>query len=183
MSRILIISGHPRLDESIANATILRGVRDLAEVTIRHLDQLYPDYTIDVDAEQAALLEADTVVLQFPFYWYSVPALLKKWIDDVLSYGFAYGSAGDKLKGKTLILSCTVGGPEASYGDGGHNHFTIEQLFRPLHQTAMLAGMVFHPPVVTHGMIFIPGVYNTRETVERGARDHAERLAAVLAQG
>jgi len=48
------------------------------------------------------LLEHDRIVLQFPMYWYSMPPLLKKWLDDVLTYNFAYGSKGDKLKGKDL---------------------------------------------------------------------------------
>jgi glutathione-regulated potassium-efflux system ancillary protein KefG len=47
-----------------------------------------------------ALVEADTVALQFPFHWYSVPGILKEWIDRVLSYSFAYGSTGTKLHGK-----------------------------------------------------------------------------------
>ena len=44
---------------------------------------------------QVALVAADTIVFQFPFYWYSVPPLLKEWIDLVLEHGFAYGLEGD----------------------------------------------------------------------------------------
>ncbi|GAL26611.1 NAD(P)H oxidoreductase YRKL [Vibrio variabilis] len=46
------------------------------------------------------MIKADVIVLQFPFYWYSMPALLKKWMDDVFSFNFAYGPEGDKLKVK-----------------------------------------------------------------------------------
>ena len=60
----------------------------------------YPDFQIDVEHEQSALLAHDRVIFQFPMYWYSVPPLLKKWLDDVLTYGFAYGSSGDKLAGR-----------------------------------------------------------------------------------
>ncbi|RTL87458.1 flavodoxin family protein [Ancylobacter aquaticus] len=70
--------------------------------TSRDLYAEYPDFTIDVEREQQLLLEHDRIVLQFPMYWYSMPPLLKKWLDDVLTYNFAYGSKGDKLKGKDL---------------------------------------------------------------------------------
>ncbi|UAA39828.1 NAD(P)H-dependent oxidoreductase [Paraneptunicella aestuarii] len=182
MTNTLIISGHPNLQNSVANQLILNRVKTQMEgVTIRYLDQLYPDARIDIEQEQAALLDADVVVLQYPFYWYSVPGLLKTWIDQVFSYGFAYGSAGDKLKGKRFILSFTIGGPQEAYDPLGYNHFTIEQLVLPLQQTAYLAGMVFEKPIYTHRMIYIPNVYNTREEVEQRANEHAGRLIEAIA--
>ena len=177
MSNILVISGHPDLDQSNTNTVILEQLtRSLDHVSLRRLDTLYPDYRIDIAAEQQALLDANIIVLQFPFYWYSVPALLKKWIDDVFAYDFAYGSRGDKLKGKDFMLSFTIGGPKESYQPLGYNHFSIEQLLRPLEQTAYLAGMTYHPPTYTHSMVFIPGVYNTLEGVQTLAQDHAQQL-------
>jgi len=177
MSQVVVISGHPNLEQSYTNSVILEQLNtDLSSVDIRRLDALYPDYQIDVAAEQKALLDAEVIVLQFPFYWYSTPALLKKWLDDVFSYNFAYGAEGDKLKGKDLFLSFTVGGPEESYDPLGYNHFTVEQLIHPLQQTAYLAGMNFRPPVYTHRMVYIPGVYNTLEDVQERAKAHADRL-------
>ena len=179
MSRTLIISGHPNLAESNTNTLIIeRLTSELEDVEVRYLDRLYPDFNIDVKAEQQALITADTVVLQFPFYWYSTPALLKKWLDDVFSYNFAYGAQGDKLKDKNLILSFTVGGPKEAYDPLGYNHFTIEQLIHPLQQTAYLAGMKYCTPVYTHQMVYIPGVYNDLSEVQARAHNHADRLLA-----
>ncbi|MFD2165612.1 NAD(P)H-dependent oxidoreductase [Thalassotalea euphylliae] len=181
MSKVLVISGHPNLASSYTNSSILTALSaEVSDIEIRHLDQLYPDYQIDVAAEQAALLSADTIVFQFPFYWYSVPALLKKWLDDVFAYDFAYGSKGDKLKGKNLILSFTIGGPEESYDPLGYNHYPIEELIKPLKQTAYLAGLNMLPSIYTHRMVFIPGVYNTQEDVEKRALNHASRLIDTL---
>lgn len=177
MKKILVVSGHPNLAGSYANKVILKEIEGADfDLRIRKLDDLYPDYRIDVEREQAVLVEADVIVLQFPFYWYSVPALLKKWIDDVFCYGFAYGSCGTKLRGKDFLLSITIGGPEESYTPLGFNHFPILQLLHPLEQTAYLSGMTWHEPVFTHSMIYIPGVYNTQEGVEERARQHAARL-------
>jgi glutathione-regulated potassium-efflux system ancillary protein KefF len=90
MSKVVIISGHPDLEASYTNKIILEeAAKGISSVDIRRLDTLYPDYRIDVEAEQAALVTADVIVLQYPFYWYSTPALMKKWVDDVLAGGFA----------------------------------------------------------------------------------------------
>jgi len=181
MSRVVVISGHPNLEASWTNKVILEKLKtDVESIDIRRLDQRYPDYQIDIEAEQAALVKADIIVLQFPYYWYSVPALLKKWIDDVFAFNFAFGPEGDKLKNKQFILSFTVGGPEESYGPLGYNHFSVEQLIRPLEQLAYLSGMNYQPPVYTHRMVYIPDVYNTQEAVEARATEHAERLLALV---
>lgn len=183
MSRVLVISGHPNLSESNTNQIILDSLAaNIENIEIRRLDDLYPSYQIDIQEEQQALLAADTIVLQFPFYWYSVPGLLKKWMDDVFSYDFAYGSKGDKLHGKDFILSFTIGGPEESYDPLGYNHFSIAQLVQPLQQTAYLSGMKFHAPVYSHGMVYIPNVYNELENVETKAKAHSKRLIKQLNQ-
>ncbi len=181
MSQVLVISGHPNLDASNTNKVILNQLTEhLSDVEVRRLDRLYPNYQIDVEAEQAALVKADVIVLQFPFYWYSIPALLKKWIDDVFSYNFAYGAKGDKLKGKELILSFTIGAPEEAYTPLGYNHFSIEDLLKPLQQTAYLTGMNYVKPIYSHSMVYIEGVYNKLEEVEARARVHADRLQAMI---
>lgn len=181
MSKVLVISGHPNLDESYTNTVIIDELKaGLNDVEVRRLDTLYPNYQIDVEEEQAALVSADVVVLQFPFYWYSSPALLKKWVDDVFNFNFAYGPEGDKLKGKDFILSFTVGGPEESYDPLGYNHFTIEQFVYPFQQTAYLAGMNYRKPIYTHRMVYIPNVYNKLEEVQARAKDHASRLLAQI---
>ncbi|MEM6584083.1 MAG: NAD(P)H-dependent oxidoreductase [Pseudomonadota bacterium] len=180
MGNILVVSGHPDLASSNANQLILEALSArLDGISITRLDQRYPDYRIDIEREQAALRRADIVVLQFPFYWYSVPALLKKWIDDVFAYGFAYGSTGDKLQGKILLASFTIGGPSDAYQATGYNHFSLEQLLRPLEQTAYLAGMTFES-VYSHGMVYIPQVYNRLDEVKGRAQAHAEELISVL---
>ncbi|EKH0213078.1 NAD(P)H-dependent oxidoreductase, partial [Escherichia coli] len=108
MKNILVISGHPELTHSVANATILDEVETaLPDVEIRRLDRLYPDGKFNIAAEQESLLRADVIVWQFPFSWYGLPGLMKKWLDEVFVHGFAHGSTA-KLGGKKLILSFTT---------------------------------------------------------------------------
>lgn len=67
MKNVLIISGHTDLAASVANKTILETLNErLPEAEIVKLDELYPDFKIDVEAEQQKLLRADIIVLQFP---------------------------------------------------------------------------------------------------------------------
>jgi putative NADPH-quinone reductase len=67
MPHILIVSGHPDLNHSIANATILDELATaLPDAEIRRLDWLYPDGKFNIAAEQESLLQADVIVWQFP---------------------------------------------------------------------------------------------------------------------
>ncbi|CAK6441456.1 unnamed protein product [Pipistrellus nathusii] len=75
--------------------------------------------TSDIVAEQKKVQEADLVIFQFPLYWFSVPAILKGWMDRVLCQGFAFDLPGfydaGFLKGKLALLSLTTGSPAEMY--------------------------------------------------------------------
>lgn len=179
--KTLVILSHPNLANSVANKSIINIFKQSGKnIIIRHLDEIYHDYDIDIAAEQRELLAADTIVLQFPFYWYSAPASLKNWIDKVLTFNFAYGPEGDKLKGKNLLISTTVGGPSESYSPLGYNHFKVTDLLLPFEQTAYLTGMNYLPPIYTNSCVYIPNIYNVKKEVESRAADHAKRVLLQL---
>ena len=181
MKKAVVLVAHPYLNErSIGNKIIVEALKKMDNVDVRDLYALYPDFKIDEKAEQAALLDADLIVFQFPFYWYSTPSILKEWQDIVLSYGFAFGSTGDKLKGKDFLISSTIGGAYNSYSRDNYNTFSTEELFRPLEQTSNLTGMIFNPPIVTHGMIFIPGVYGEVKNIQKLGHEHADRVTEYI---
>lgn len=116
--KTLIISGHSDLSTSVANKVILDELeKALPDAEIRKLNQLYPTANIDVEAEQKSLLAADLIVWQFPFWWYSLPWLMKKWLDEVFLHGFSHGSKA-KLGGKKLLVSFTTGAPAEAYTGG-----------------------------------------------------------------
>jgi NAD(P)H dehydrogenase (quinone) len=135
--------------------------------------------TPDVQGEQAKLLWADLVILQFPLWWFSMPAILKGWVDRVYAYGFAYGVGehsdtrwGDRygegrLAGKRAMLVVTAGGWEEHYSQRGING-PIEDLLFP----------------INHGILFYPGfevlppfiAYRVDRLDEPGFAALAERL-------
>ena len=143
MSKTLFVIAHPDLANSRANKAVLAAVATLPNVTVNNLYAKYPDFKIDVAAEQALLVAHDTIVLQFPFYWYASPALLKEWVDTVWTFGFAFGANGTALQGKTLQLSITTGSPAAAYSPEGTNLYSLTELLRPFELTARLCKMEY----------------------------------------
>ncbi|XP_053458453.1 ribosyldihydronicotinamide dehydrogenase [quinone] [Nycticebus coucang] len=77
----------------------------------------------DITEEQKKVQEADLVIFQFPLYWFSVPAVLKGWMDRVLCQGFAFDIPGfyesGFLKDKLALLSLTTGGTAEMYSKTG----------------------------------------------------------------
>ena len=153
MADVLVLAAHPNLENSRVNRELMRAARALGErhVEVRELYALYPDYLIDIEAEQAALTQARLVVWQHPIHWYSMPALMKLWLDEALSFGWAYGPGGTALKGKDLWLVASTGGPQDSYRPDSYNRYFFDAFLPPYEQTAELCGMRFVPPLVLHG--------------------------------
>ncbi|MBH5329695.1 NAD(P)H-dependent oxidoreductase [Eikenella sp. S3360] len=181
MKNVLIVSGHPDLQNSIANAEILAEVaKALPEAEIRKLDALYPERRFNIEAEQSALLKADVIVFQFPFSWYSVPGLMKLWIDEVFVHGFAHGSNA-KLAGKKLIISFTTGAPAAVYQRDGFFKHTVEDYLPQFETTATLCNLDYQGAIYTNGI-----GYTSRDNEEainaqkQEARQHAARLIAKI---
>ena len=148
---IYLLAAHPNWRDSRVNRRLLAAARAAPGVDVQDLYGSYADYDIDVAAEQTRAQAARMIVLLHPIQWYSMPALMKLWVDDVLAHGWAYGTGGDALRGKDLWLVATTGGPESSYRAQGYNRFSIEAFLPPYRQTAALCGMRFVPPLLLYG--------------------------------
>lgn len=153
---IYLLAAHPTWRDSRVNRRLLAAAREVGGVDVQDLYASYPDYDIDVVAEQARVAAARMVVLLHPIQWYSMPALQKLWLDDVLTHGWAYGVGGDALRGKDLWLVATTGGPETSYQPEGYNRYPFDAFLPPYEQTAALCGMRFVPPLLLHGAHRVP---------------------------
>jgi NAD(P)H dehydrogenase (quinone) len=112
----------------------------------------------DIAAEQDKLRWADVLILQFPLWWFSMPAILKGWVDRVYAYGFAYGVGehsdarwGDRygegsMAGKRAMLVVTMGGWESHYGPRGINGPIDDLLFPIQHGILHYPGFTVLPP-------------------------------------
>ncbi|MBO4400479.1 MAG: NAD(P)H-dependent oxidoreductase [Selenomonadaceae bacterium] len=183
MKKVLVISGHPDLKISTANAAILAELAEkLPDAEIRKLDELYPDYQFDVAAEQAALVKADVIVFQFPFHWSSVPGLLKLYIDKIFLHSWAYGSSGKALVGKKLIFSATIGAPENLYQKDASFRHEPPEFGYFLEQFAALCNMTCAPMIYTCGMMYVPGVSpdSAKAEVIAKAKAQAQRVVEAV---
>ncbi|QHC34740.1 NAD(P)H-dependent oxidoreductase [Komagataeibacter xylinus] len=118
--------------------------------------------TDDVKAEQDKLRWADTVILQFPLWWFAMPAILKGWVDRVYACGFAYGVGehsdrrwGDRygegtMAGKRAMLIITAGGWPEHYSARGINGPIDDLLFPINHGILFYPGFTVLPPFVAY---------------------------------
>ncbi|NKY57552.1 NAD(P)H-dependent oxidoreductase [Nocardia flavorosea] len=121
------------------------------------------DLTPDVRGEQEKLLWAESIIFQFPLWWYSMPAILKGWVDRVFTQHFGYGVGehsdtkyGERygegtLAGRRALLSVTIGGQESHYSARGVNG-PVEDLLFPIHHGILYyPGIEVLPPFVAYG--------------------------------
>ena len=180
MKNVLVVSGHPRLDnDSVANKACVEAFEKLEGYTVDRLDALYPNYVIDVKVEQAKLVAADIIVLQYPVFWYAMPALMQKWMEDVFLHGFSHGSSGKALAGKKLVLSMTIGAPEEAYGEGAAVH--VDDLLIPAKGACALTGMEFAGYEYTHGVSYASRVDDAaRDAIAQAGRKQVARVAKLV---
>ncbi len=131
--KTLVIVTHPDMKNSIVNKRWVEELRKFPDqFHIHQLYQAYPDEKIDVIAEQKLMEQYDKIVFQFPYYWFNAPAMLKKWLDEVLTHGWAYGSkSGYKLEGKKIALAISLGVNEQELNTNGIYKYPLTELIRP----------------------------------------------------
>lgn len=113
----------------------------------------------DIQKELDKLLEADLVIFNFPIYWFSMPAIMKGWIDRVLVSGVCYGAKRfydqGGLVGKKAMLAITVGGQPHMLVSGGV-HGELNDMLRPiLRGTLAYTGMTVLPTFVAYHVPYI----------------------------
>ncbi len=171
----LVLVFHPSMVNSQVNRALAEKAESLGgDVVVRRLYDLYPDFRIDVTAEQQAAETADRIVLQFPVYWFSCPPLLKKWEDDVLTYGWAYGSTGKALEGKELLVAASLGAD--AYGREQEYTYTVTELLRPFQAMANYCSMTYLEPFATVGAMSISDEALAQRVEEYGKVLTSEKL-------
>lgn len=111
-------------------------------------------FTPEVKAEMDKLEWCDTLIFNFPLWWFGLPAVLKGWVDRIFAMGLVYGAGkgvydNGTYKNKTAFLTLTTGGPEIAYGNTGKNG-NLETILYPIqHGMFYFAGMTVLPPFIS----------------------------------
>ena len=147
--KTLILISHPQFEDSGTQQFLKTSFYSLDDVKYQVIDELYTATgTIDIEKEQNALRDFDRIVFQFPMYWYSSPASLKRFMDDVFTRNYIV--AKRSLKTKELGIVVSLGDAEADFQAGGPEQFTVSELLRPFQAFANKAGMTYLKPFVVN---------------------------------
>ncbi len=144
--KVLLVSAHPRSDSLTATAALrfagaLRAsghAVELADLMAEGFDPVLGEadepnwndpgktYSPAVQAEMRRIERNDAVVMIFPVWWWSMPALLKGWIDRVWNNGWAYGAR--KIPVSRAWMIAIAGGDAASFSKRGYDKAIHVQL-------------------------------------------------------
>lgn len=145
----LVVVGHPHLATSASQPFFRAAAAPLPGVVWHPLGDHYA-----AAGERQALWAAQRVILQFPLYWYSMPALLKAWLDTVWNQQLL-GPAGDRLAGTELGLVVTTGRAQREFQPGASQEYTLAELLRPLQALARATGMTYLPPLTVSQFAYL----------------------------
>lgn len=143
--KTLIVVAHPNLKESKVNRRWIEELSKFPEkYTVHKLYERYPDYLVNIEQEKKLIESHDKLVLQFPIQWFNSPPLLKKWLDEVFTYGWAYGQSGNKLKNRVVALAVSAGIRASDYTVEGRYQHTLEEILLPFKTTFFYCDAHFH---------------------------------------
>lgn len=132
----------------------------------------------DIQTELDKLLRADLLILNFPMFWCSTPAILKGWIDRVFVSGKVYGGKRfynrGGLRGKRALLSMTVGGQQGMFTPEGVHGPMGEMLKHLLQGTLAYSGLSVLPPFIGWHIPYISQA--AREGILQEWRQRLEQL-------
>lgn len=174
--KILVLFAHPAPHRSRVNRRLAEAARSVPGVLVRDLYETYPDFHIDIATEQALLAGAEVVVFVHPIQWYSMPSLMKEWVDTVLAAGWAYGAGGTALAGKTYWLAATAGSDADAYASQGAHGRPLDDYLHAFRQTAALCGMRWETPALLYGAHQVDNA-----SVDRHVESFRQRLQAFAA--
>lgn len=124
-------------------------------------DDLDKSFSPAVEAEMARLRAHEGIVMTFPVWWWSLPALLKGWIDRVWNRGFAYGG-GRSLAGHRALMIGLAGSGSQRYEEDRYREAMEIQLVQ--------------------GVLRYCGIEEGRLVLMTQSRKPPERRAEILAE-
>ncbi|HBQ85038.1 MAG TPA: NAD(P)H oxidoreductase [Syntrophomonas sp.] len=172
--KTLVIVAHPNIEKSKINKRWIEELKKHPDhYTVHELYTVYPDEKIDVKAEQKLVEAHGTLILQFPVQWFNCPPLLKKWLDEVVLFGWAFDYDGGEFTNRTVALAVTAGIKEEDYSETGRYHITLEQLLAPFQTTFLYTQANYKSFFAFYGAEEEPSA----ETIDKSAQEYLSFLS------
>lgn len=166
-NRVLVVFAHSAPHLSRVNRRLADAARLVEGVYLHDLYESYPDFYIDPAREHALLAKAGTLVFLFPLQWYSMPALLKEWLDVVLRDAW---SAAPRAQGRRFWVVTSTGAGAADFAPGARQGRPFADFLAPFEQIAAACGMQWLEPLVLHGAHDVDGAAVEAHIGRFGAR-------------
>ncbi|MEX3776565.1 NAD(P)H-dependent oxidoreductase [Pseudomonas sp. MYb118] len=150
--KTLVITSHPYPDQSRVIKALQETAEQFPNVTVRNLESIYGQQLtgFDLAAEQAAHEAAERIVFLFPIHWFNLTPMLKAYLNEVWTYGWAFGPEGQALQGKAMQVVVSTGATQYTLSHEGLVQSTIEEVLTPMKASALYVGMTYLPPVAFH---------------------------------
>lgn len=152
--KTLIIVSHPYKQRSHVIKALELTAEAQPNVVIRNLEDIYGDdvTAFDISLEQSFYADAERVVFIFPIHWFNLTPMLKAYLNEVWTYGWAFGPQGNALKNKQLLVVASAGASEFTYSHAGLINSTFAEVMTPMKATALYCGMNYQSPLSFYGV-------------------------------
>lgn len=176
--KTLILLDHPNYSDSVVNRKWIEEIEKYPEeFTVRILQDHIKDSGFNIAEEQKIVEGHDSLVLQFPIYWFSCPSVMKKWLDEVVSLGWAFGE-GDEFLNKKIAIGASFGVSRENLSRNGSYRYSPDEIFIPFETSCTYAGAKF---VGYHG--FYGAEHDPKaEDIEANAKEYVSFLRNKLSK-
>ena len=169
--KTLVVLAHPGLGKSVINKRWKEELEKHPDKFFVHdLYGAYPDGKIDADSERKLIEKHGGLIMQFPFYWFGSPSLLKKWMDEVLPppWACAAPEGAGNMVGRKVAIAVSAGIEEKDYGRNGRYKYTLEELTSPFEATFAYMDSDYKPMFSLCGTEYSP----SSDDIEKSAADY-----------
>lgn len=151
----LVITSHPYPSQSRVISSLQQIAEDLPQVTVRNLESLYGQQLsgYDLIAEHQAYEAAERIIYLFPIHWFNLTPMLKAHLNEVWTYGWAFGPEGQALRGKRMQVVVSTGATQHTLSHQGLVQSTVEDMLTPMKASALYVGMDYLAPMVFHDAV------------------------------
>jgi len=173
MKNTLVVFAHPYLEHSNSNVELINFYVRHQHFTLRDLYEEYPDFHIAAFRERKRLRNYERIIFQFPIIWFSIPPLLRLWIDEVFDREWLKDGVENPLEGKEVFIVVTTGGKERSFSKEGTYKYTIDEL---------ISGLIVSLNVFNAEIKNIKVVYEANKLSKKEIILHKREFAELLEQ-